>query len=87
MTPAPSPSRAFKRLLLLLSAGVIAVGLWPAIALLNRAQLVLGLPVLAAWACLIPLLCTALMLLANRLTALPDPAPTGEAKKTRERGA
>ncbi|NRB54977.1 MAG: hypothetical protein HRU39_03200 [Salinicola sp.] len=65
--PATTRGKAVLALFLL----VILAGLWPAILLANHAVLILGLPSLAAWSCLIILASTAVMLLANRLLPLP----------------
>ncbi|MFC0268605.1 hypothetical protein [Kushneria aurantia] len=66
------PLSVRNRVLLALFVVVILAGIWPAIGLVNSAALVLGVPLLAAWSCLIPLACTALMLLANRLNPLSE---------------
>ncbi|USZ50173.1 hypothetical protein [Halomonas sp. DN3] len=54
-------------LVLAASVAVFAAGIWPVIALVNQARLVLGLPALVAWSYLILVGCTLTMLLGNRL--------------------
>ncbi|WP_251977013.1 hypothetical protein [Salinicola avicenniae] len=66
------PATAAGRLVLALFVLVILAGLWPTVLLVNQAALVLGLPMLGAWACLIVIASTAVMLLGNRLLPLPD---------------
>ena len=46
---------------------VIVAGIWPAVALVNRAELVFGLPALVSWSYLILLSCCLVMALGNRL--------------------
>lgn len=46
---------------------VIAAGIWPAVALVNRAEWVFGLPPLLVWSYLILLGCCLVMALGNRL--------------------
>lgn len=46
---------------------VIAAGIWPVVALDNRAQLVFGIPALMSWSYLILLGCCAAMGLGNWL--------------------
>ncbi|WP_110602196.1 hypothetical protein [Salinicola lusitanus] len=65
--PATRRGKALLALFLL----VILAGLWPAVLLANHAVLILGLPALAAWSCLIILASTGVMLLANWLLPLP----------------
>lgn len=65
------PVSARGRLMLALFALVVLAGLWPTIAWVNRAILVLGLPLLAVWSCLIVIACTGVMLIGNRLLPLP----------------
>lgn len=66
------PATARGKLMLALFLLVILAGLWPVVLLANRAVLVLGLPALATWSCLIIVASTAVMLIANRLLPLPD---------------
>ncbi len=54
-------------LVLVAAVAVFAAGIWPVIALVNQARLVLGLPALVAWSYLILVGCTLTMLLGNRL--------------------
>lgn len=54
-------------LVLAAAAVVFAAGVWPVIALVNQARLMLGLPALVAWSYLILAGCTLTMLLGNRL--------------------
>lgn len=54
-------------LVLAAAVAVFAAGVWPVIALVNQARLVLGLPALVAWSYLILVGCTLTMLLGNCL--------------------
>lgn len=65
------PTTTRGKLMLALFTLVILAGLWPAVLLANHAVLILGLPALAAWSCLIIMASTAVMLIANRLLPLP----------------
>lgn len=53
--------------LLLVFITVIAAGVWPVIGWVNRAVLVLGLPLLVVWSYVIIFACVAVMLIANRV--------------------
>ncbi|KAA0019858.1 hypothetical protein F0A16_05945 [Salinicola corii] len=66
------PATTRGKLILALFTVVILAGLWPAVLLANHAVLVLGLPALATWSCLIIVASTAVMLIANRLLPLPE---------------
>ncbi|WP_129140663.1 hypothetical protein [Modicisalibacter coralii] len=66
------PTTARGRLTLTLFLVVIAGGLWPVVLIANQARLVLGIPAVAAWACLLVLASSAVMLIGNRLSPLPE---------------
>lgn len=66
------PATRTGKAMLVLFMAVILAGLWPVVLLVNRAALILGLPLIAAWSCLIILASSGVMLLANRLLPLPD---------------
>lgn len=46
---------------------VVVAGIWPAIGLVNRAVLFLGLPLLVVWSYVLIFACFAVMLVANRV--------------------
>lgn len=78
------PATFAGRLVLALFVLVILAGLWPAVLVANHAILVLGLPALATWSCLIVLASSGVMLIANRL--LPLPPSITQAHRTGEAG-
>ncbi|MDR5860410.1 hypothetical protein FZZ93_14590 [Halomonas eurihalina] len=53
--------------LLIVFVAVVAAGIWPVIGWVNRAVLVLGLPLLVVWSYLVIFACFAVMLIANRV--------------------
>tara|TARA_B100000678_G_C18091443_1_gene454901 strand:+ start:178 stop:480 length:303 start_codon:yes stop_codon:yes gene_type:complete len=73
-------------LVLVAAVAVFAAGIWPVIALVNQARLVLGLPALVAWSYLILVGCTLTMLLGNRLLHR-DQDEAGEQAGNGEKGA
>lgn len=48
---------------------MVAAGIWPVIGWVNRAVLVLGLPLLVVWSYVVIFACFAVMLIANRVLA------------------
>ncbi|GHB19850.1 hypothetical protein [Salinicola rhizosphaerae] len=66
------PATKAGKTMLVLFVAVILAGVWPVVLLANQAALLLGLPLIAAWSCLIILASSGVMLLANRLLPLPD---------------
>lgn len=58
----------------LLSAFVVLVlaGTWPVIGLVNRATLVMGLPLMVVWSYLVILACVVVMLIGNRIVERDD---------------
>ncbi|OBX35943.1 hypothetical protein VO226_09880 [Halomonas elongata] len=53
--------------LLIVFVAVVAAGIWPVIGWVNRAVLVLGLPLLVVWSYVVIFACFAVMLIANRV--------------------
>ena len=53
--------------LLIAFVAVVAAGVWPVIGWVNRAMLVLGLPLLVVWSYVVIFVCFAVMLIANRV--------------------
>ncbi|MCK2182785.1 hypothetical protein [Halomonas getboli] len=53
--------------LLIAFVALVAGGIWPVIGWVNRAVLVLGLPLLVVWSYVIIFACFAVMLVANRV--------------------
>mgnify|MGYP003145617773 FL=1 len=64
-------SRAGWGLLIALVALVMA-GTWPVIGLVNRATLVLGLPLMVVWSYLVIFACVVVMLIGNRIVERDD---------------
>ncbi|MBP5978950.1 MAG: hypothetical protein KA748_01945 [Halomonas sp.] len=53
--------------LLIAFAALILMGTWPVIGFVNRATLVLGLPLMVVWSYLVIFACVAVMLVGNRI--------------------
>ncbi|GEK74495.1 MULTISPECIES: hypothetical protein [Halomonas] len=53
--------------LLIAFVALVAAGIWPVIGWVNRAVLVLGLPLLVVWSYVVIFACFAVMLIANRV--------------------
>ena len=51
---------------------VLPTGIWPVIGWVNRATLVMGLPLLVVWSYVIILSCVAVMLVGNRIVERDD---------------
>ncbi|MCH4811079.1 hypothetical protein [Vreelandella neptunia] len=64
-------SRAGWGLLIAFVALVIA-GTWPVIGLVNRATLVMGLPLMVVWSYLVIFACVAVMLIGNHIVERDD---------------
>ncbi len=53
--------------LLVAFIAMVAAGIWPVIGWVNRAVLILGLPLLVVWSYVVIFACFAVMLIANRV--------------------
>lgn len=53
--------------LLIAFAALVLMGVWPVIGWVNRATLVMGLPLLVVWSYLVIVACVAVMLVGNRI--------------------
>lgn len=53
--------------LLFAFVGLVLMGIWPVIGWVNRATLVMGLPLLVVWSYLVMLACVVVMLIGNRI--------------------
>ncbi len=51
---------------------LVLAGTWPVIGLVNRATLVMGLPLMVVWSYVIILSCVAVMLVGNRIVERDD---------------
>ncbi|MEC8900391.1 MAG: hypothetical protein VYB92_00920 [Pseudomonadota bacterium] len=51
---------------------LVLAGIWPVIGWVNRATLVMGLPLLVVWSYVIILSCVAVMLVGNRIVERDD---------------
>lgn len=53
--------------LLIAFVALVVMGTWPVIGWVNRATLVLGLPLMVVWSYLVIFACVAVMLVGNRI--------------------
>lgn len=53
--------------LLIAFVTLVLAGTWPVIGLVNRATLVMGLPLMVVWSYLVIFACVAVMLVGNRI--------------------
>ena len=51
---------------------LVMAGTWPIIGLVNRATLVLGLPLMVVWSYLVIFSCVVVMLIGNRIVERDD---------------
>ena len=58
--------------LLIAFVALMAAGTWPVIGLVNRATLVLGLPLMVVWSYLVIFACVVVMLIGNRIVERDD---------------
>lgn len=53
--------------LLIAFVALVLMGIWPVIGLVNRATLVMGIPLVVVWSYLVIFSCVAVMLVGNRI--------------------
>lgn len=58
--------------LLIAFVSLVLAGTWPVIGLVNRATLVMGLPLLVVWSYVVIFACVAVMLIGNRIVERDD---------------
>ncbi|CAO1666657.1 Solute symporter protein [Halomonas sp. NYA30] len=58
--------------LLIAFVALMAAGTWPVIGLVNRATLVMGLPLMVVWSYLVIFACVVVMLIGNRIVERDD---------------
>ena len=58
--------------LLIAFVALVLAGTWPVIGLVNRATLVLGLPLMVVWSYLVIFACVVVMLIGNRIVERDD---------------
>ena len=58
--------------LLIAFVALVMAGTWPIIGLVNRATLVLGLPLMVVWSYLVIFACVVVMLIGNRIVERDD---------------
>ena len=58
--------------LLVAFVGLVGAGIWPVIGWVNRATLVMGLPLLVVWSYVIMFACVVVMLVGNRIVERDD---------------
>ncbi|BBI63363.1 hypothetical protein [Vreelandella sulfidaeris] len=58
--------------LLIAFVALVMAGTWPIIGLVNRATLVLGLPLMVVWSYLVIFSCVVVMLIGNRIVERDD---------------
>ncbi|MFB9866373.1 hypothetical protein [Vreelandella sulfidaeris] len=58
--------------LMIAFVALVAMGIWPVIGWVNRATLVLGLPLMVVWSYLIIFACVVVMLIGNRIVERDD---------------
>lgn len=58
--------------LLIAFVALVLAGIWPVIGLVNRATLVMGLPLMVVWSYLVIFACVAVMLVGNRIVERDD---------------
>jgi hypothetical protein len=58
--------------LLIAFVALVMAGTWPVIGLLNRATLVMGLPLMVVWSYLVIFACVVVMLMGNRIVERDD---------------
>ncbi|MDQ7734954.1 hypothetical protein QT231_19815 [Halomonas sp. SpR1] len=51
---------------------LVLAGIWPVIGLVNRATLVMGLPLIVVWSYLVIFACVVVMLIGNRIVERDD---------------
>lgn len=51
---------------------LVAMGTWPVVGLVNRATLVMGLPLIVVWSYLVIFACVVVMLIGNRIVERDD---------------
>jgi|TARA_A100001518_G_C1222972_1_gene68456 hypothetical protein len=58
--------------LLIAFVALVVAGTWPVIGWVNRATLVMGLPLIVVWSYLVIFACVAVMLIGNRIVERDD---------------
>lgn len=58
--------------LLIAFVALVVAGTWPVIGWVNRATLVMGLPLMVVWSYLVIFACVAVMLIGNRIVERDD---------------
>ena len=58
--------------LLIAFVALVVAGTWPVIGWVNRATLVMGLPLIVVWSYLVIFACVAVMLVGNRIVERDD---------------
>lgn len=58
--------------LLIAFVALVLAGIWPVIGLMNRATLVMGLPLMVVWSYLVIFACVVVMLIGNRIVERDD---------------
>ncbi|MBT2785622.1 MULTISPECIES: hypothetical protein [unclassified Halomonas] len=51
---------------------LVLAGIWPVIGMVNRATLVMGLPLIVVWSYLVIFACVVVMLIGNRIVERDD---------------